>query len=53
VITEVLGATKQLDFSPEFGENETATYAIINLSASRILILNRQKMTVKLGAENI
>jgi len=51
--TELQGATKQLDFSPEFGENETAAYAVVNLSASRTLFLNQQKMTVKLGAENI
>jgi iron complex outermembrane receptor protein len=50
---ELQGATKQLDFSPEFGENETAAYAIVNLSASRTLFLNQQKMTVKLGTENI
>jgi iron complex outermembrane receptor protein len=51
--TELQGATKQQDFSPEFGENETAAYAIVNLSASRTLFLNQQKMTVKLGAENL
>jgi len=51
--TELQGATKQLNFSPEFGENETAAYNVVNLSASRTLILNQQKMTVKLGAENI
>src|SRR5680860_1138648 len=50
---ELQGATKQQNFSPEFGENETDSYAIVNLSASRTLFLNRQKMTVKLGAENV
>ena len=50
---ELQGATKQQDFSPEFGENETAAYAIVNVSASQTLFLNQQKMTVKLGAENI
>ena len=50
---ELQGATKQLDFSPEFGENRTDYYAIVNLSALRTLFLNQQKMTVKLGAENI
>ncbi len=50
---ELQGATKQLDFSPEFGENQTADYAVVNLSASQTLFLNQQKMSVKLGAENI
>ena len=51
--TELQGATIQQDFSPEFGENETAAYAIVNLSASQTLFLNQQKMTARLGAENI
>ncbi|MCY2688593.1 TonB-dependent receptor plug domain-containing protein [Salinimicrobium sp. TH3] len=49
----VEGALKQSDFSEEFGENETPAYAVVNLSASQILYLNQQKMTIKVGAENL
>ncbi len=47
------GALKQSEFSQEFGENETPAYAVVNLSASQILYLNQQKMTIKVGAENL
>lgn len=49
----VEGALKQSDYSQEFGENETPAYAVVNLSASQILYLNQQKMTIKVGAENL
>ncbi|MGM1057029.1 MAG: TonB-dependent receptor plug domain-containing protein [Bacteroidota bacterium] len=51
--TSFLGATKQRNFSPEFGENETAAYSIVNLSASKTGLLNQQNLIVKLGAENL
>ncbi|PKP26581.1 MAG: TonB-dependent receptor [Bacteroidetes bacterium HGW-Bacteroidetes-2] len=46
------GAAKQTNFSPEFGENQTNAYTILNLSASQTLYLNQQRVVLKLGAEN-
>lgn len=47
------GSLKQSEFSREFGENPTPAYTVVNLSASQILYLNQQKMTIEIGAENI
>jgi iron complex outermembrane recepter protein len=49
----VEGALRQSNYSPEFGENPTPAYAVVNLSASQTLYLNQQKMTIKAGAENL
>lgn len=46
-------ATKQYDFSPEFGENQTRAYTIFNLALSHIFYFNKQKMVLKAGAENL
>uniref|UniRef100_UPI003C757787 TonB-dependent receptor domain-containing protein n=1 Tax=Salinimicrobium sp. GXAS 041 TaxID=3400806 RepID=UPI003C757787 len=49
----VEGALKQRNFSPEFGENSTPAYTILNLSAAHMYYFGEQKLTVKIGAENI
>jgi len=46
-------ATKQYDFSPEFGENQTPAYTIFNLALSQTFYFNKQKMVLKVGAENL
>lgn len=46
-------ATKQYDFSPEFGENQTPSYTIFNLALSQIFYVNKQKMVLKAGVENL
>lgn len=46
-------ATKQYDFSPEFGENQTPAYNIMNLALSQTFYVNKQKMVLKAGAENL
>jgi len=51
--TSLQGAAKQINFSPEFGENETAAYSIVNLSASKTGLLNQQNLSLKLGVENL
>ncbi|MCM4159695.1 TonB-dependent receptor [Antarcticibacterium flavum] len=47
------GAMEQSNFSTGFGENRTPAYTVVNLSASRSLYLNNQRVTVKAGAENL
>jgi len=46
-------ASKQYDFSPEFGENQTPAYTIFNLALSQTFYINKQKMVLKAGAENL
>ncbi|MBI6121158.1 TonB-dependent receptor plug domain-containing protein [Salegentibacter maritimus] len=46
-------ATKQFDYSPEFGENQTPAYSVVNLALSKILYVNTQKMVLKVGGENL
>ena len=46
-------ATKQFDYSPEFGENQTPAYSVFNLALSQIFYINAQKMILKVGGENL
>lgn len=46
-------AARQYDFSPEFGENQTPGYTIVNLALSQTFYIDKQKMVLKAGAENL
>lgn len=46
-------ATKQVDFSSEFGENQTPAYSVFNLAVSQIFYINQQRMVMKIGGENL
>lgn len=46
-------ASKQFDYSPEFGENQTPAYSVVDLALSQIFYINNQKMIVKAGGENL
>ena len=46
-------AAEQVDFSPEFGENQTPAYIVFNLALSQTFYINKQKMVLKAGAENL
>lgn len=46
-------ATEQSAYSPEFGENKTPEYGIVNLALSKIVYFEQQKLILKAGAENL
>lgn len=50
---ELEGSTKNHRYSREFGETPNKSYQLVNLSVSKIFDFNQQKLTVKLGAENL
>lgn len=47
------GSSKNSRYSSEFGETPKDSYQIVNVSVSKIFDFNAQKLTVKLGAENL
>ncbi len=47
------GASKQINFSSYYGENETEAYAIVNLNASYKFYFGSQKLYLKGGIENV
>ena len=46
-------ATEQSASSPEFGENKTPEYGIVNLALSKIVYFEQQKLILKAGGENL
>ncbi|MBW2960881.1 TonB-dependent receptor plug domain-containing protein [Mesonia aestuariivivens] len=51
--TSVNGDFEQINYSPEYGEDQTPSYTIWNLSANYTFNLNKYKAIVQVGAENI
>ena len=49
----ISGAARQTYFSPDYGEDETGSYIIANLSAGYSFKLNRVIFSLKLGVENL
>ena len=47
------GASKQINFSSYYGENETDAYAIVNLNASYKFYFGNQNLYLKAGIENV
>lgn len=47
------GDAAQRNYSPEYGEDETAAYQIWNISADYVLPINKIQTTLQVGAENI
>ena len=47
------GASKQTNYSPEYGENMTDAYTVYNLNASYKFYFGRNKLYVKAGLDNI
>ncbi len=47
------GAGKQVNFNPEFGEDETEAYTVFSLSLGKQFSLGMDELYVKLGVENI
>jgi len=50
---EAEGSSKNERYSSAYGETPKDSYMVMNLSVSKTFLLNRQKLVVKLGAENI
>jgi iron complex outermembrane receptor protein len=50
---ELQGATKQYKYSPEYGEDETPAYYILNASAGYDISLKHNIVNIKTGVENI
>ena len=53
VQTSVNGDLKQIDFSPEYGEDETKAYTVWNISIDYNFKIDRYKTTLQVGAENV
>ena len=51
--TSVNGDLEQIDFSPEYGEDQTAGYTIWNLSADYTFKIKKVAAVVQVGAENV
>lgn len=49
----VFGNTKYQDFAPQYGESETAAYAIINANLGYQLSFGKTKIFTRIGVENI
>lgn len=47
------GAGQQVNFNPEFGEDETDAYTVFSLSLGKQFSFNQDDLYVKLGVENI
>ncbi|MDR2140026.1 MAG: hypothetical protein LBP50_10835 [Tannerella sp.] len=47
------GAARQTHFSPEYGEDETAAYCIVNLSVGHGFKINKLILNLKSGIENL
>ena len=47
------GNTKQTAYAPEFGENKTAAFAVVNYNAGYLFRIGKYKLNTKGGIENI
>ncbi|MDN3666775.1 TonB-dependent receptor [Algibacter miyuki] len=52
-LTALNGDVKQLNYSPEYGEDETPSYTNWNLSADYTFYINNYKTVFQIGAENL
>lgn len=53
IITSFNGDFKQKDFSPEYGEDQTAAYTIWNASVDYTFSFHQTKLKLQFGVENI
>ncbi|MGO1818031.1 MAG: TonB-dependent receptor, partial [Sphingobacterium sp.] len=51
--TSINGDFAQVDYSPEYGEDETPSYAVWNVSADYAFAIGKNKMVVQVGVENL
>ncbi|MBW3517735.1 TonB-dependent receptor [Flavobacterium sp. NKUCC04_CG] len=51
--TSVNGDFEQLNYSPEYGEDQTPSYAVCNFSADYRFTVKNKGVVVQIGAENI
>ncbi|MGO1672346.1 MAG: TonB-dependent receptor plug domain-containing protein, partial [Sphingobacterium sp.] len=51
--TSINGDFAQVDYSPEYGEDETPSYAVWNMSADYGFAIGKHKMMAQVGLENI
>ena len=47
------GNSRQSNFSPDFGEDQTPAYAIVNANAGYILGFEKSRLYGKIGVENL
>src|SRR5690606_24057950 len=47
------GAAKQLNYNPDFGEDQTPAYTLFSISAGKNFYLHKDTMMVNFGIENI
>lgn len=51
--TSLNGDLKQINYSPEYGEDETPSYTIWNLSVDYTFYIKNKKTVIQAGAENV
>lgn len=51
--TSINGDLKQINYSPEYGEDQTLSYTIWNISADYTFYIKNVKVVFQVGAENI
>ena len=51
--TSINGDLEQINYSPEYGEDQTPSYTIWNFSADYSFFIKNNKTTIQVGAENI
>ncbi|MGO3691134.1 MAG: TonB-dependent receptor [Psychroflexus halocasei] len=51
--TSVNGDIEQINYSPEYGEDQTPSYTIWNLSVDYTFYIKNKKTVLQLGAENV
>ena len=49
----IIGAARQTDFNPEYGEDETKAYTVVNLSAGYSFRVKKTVFNLKAGVENL
>ncbi|MBP1840675.1 TonB-dependent receptor plug domain-containing protein [Formosa algae] len=53
ILTALNGDLKQIDYSPEYGEDETPSYTNWNVSADYTFFIKNKKTVLQVGAENV
>ncbi|QDO94578.1 TonB-dependent receptor [Formosa sediminum] len=53
ISTSLNGDLKQIDYSPEYGEDETSSYTNWNVSADYTFYIKNNKTILQVGAENV
>ncbi|NKI27054.1 TonB-dependent receptor [Arenibacter sp. 6A1] len=53
VAVKMSGATKQVNYNPEYGEDQTLAYTVFSISLGKTFYMNNDSVMAKFGVENI